>query len=316
MTTSLFAYYLALFLGGLALLYISFRQYRKTGDPLLLAYTLYLLAVSATSFDSVLGQSVVSLTSKIRLLSPASISTFSKMLCLLSLPFLFVSWYFFMVMIVALIGRKIGRGVWFIYWAAQTVAAVAYVVTIIHFVSPPTAASAQVYKEAIRIISWTGCFVRFLAIAQIFVYQRTLADRGRRRWILWFGGISAALQVFYYGLYLLPRLTSVSALLLPLALFLREYAPLFLLFAMLRREFQGTPAATVGPAAMRCPPELPGLTEREREIVGLMLAGKNNVEIHKALFISPGTVRNHVSNIYRKLGLKSRYQLLAMARKE
>lgn len=44
------------------------------------------------------------------------------------------------------------------------------------------------------------------------------------------------------------------------------------------------------------------LTPREREVLQLIALGLSNGEIASALFISQHTVKNHVSNIYRKLG--------------
>jgi DNA-binding CsgD family transcriptional regulator len=51
------------------------------------------------------------------------------------------------------------------------------------------------------------------------------------------------------------------------------------------------------------------ITEREKEIVQLILDGKSNEEIAKKLFISPKTVGNHVYNIYQKTGVQNRVQL-------
>ncbi len=55
------------------------------------------------------------------------------------------------------------------------------------------------------------------------------------------------------------------------------------------------------------------LTEREREILGLMIKGLNNREIAEQLIISSSTVKNHVSNILSKLATTSRTQAVAMA---
>lgn len=52
------------------------------------------------------------------------------------------------------------------------------------------------------------------------------------------------------------------------------------------------------------------LSEREREILALLVRGKKNKEIAKDLFISENTVKVHVYNIYRKLGVKSRLAIL------
>lgn len=54
------------------------------------------------------------------------------------------------------------------------------------------------------------------------------------------------------------------------------------------------------------------VSKREQEILEMILAGKNNREIEKTLFISYHTVKNHVYNIYRKLGVRNRYQLMSL----
>jgi DNA-binding NarL/FixJ family response regulator len=58
------------------------------------------------------------------------------------------------------------------------------------------------------------------------------------------------------------------------------------------------------------------LTEREREILRLVAAGKANKEIAAELAISERTARTHVSNILRKLGLASRTQAALWAVRE
>jgi DNA-binding NarL/FixJ family response regulator len=55
------------------------------------------------------------------------------------------------------------------------------------------------------------------------------------------------------------------------------------------------------------------LTERERDILRLAKRGLPNPQIAQALHLSPGTVRNHLSAIYRKLGVHSRYEALTIA---
>jgi len=52
------------------------------------------------------------------------------------------------------------------------------------------------------------------------------------------------------------------------------------------------------------------LTEREIEILRLARRGLPNPQIAQALHISPGTVRNHLSAAYRKLGVHSRHEAL------
>lgn len=55
------------------------------------------------------------------------------------------------------------------------------------------------------------------------------------------------------------------------------------------------------------------LTGREAEVVGLLLSGRSNKEIAYSLQISDGTAKVHVNNIYRKLGVTTRAELLRIA---
>ena len=58
----------------------------------------------------------------------------------------------------------------------------------------------------------------------------------------------------------------------------------------------------------------PQLTAREREILDLVAAGRSNAQIASALFLSPKTVRNNVSNVFAKLHVADRAEAIVRAR--
>jgi len=79
--------------------------------------------------------------------------------------------------------------------------------------------------------------------------------------------------------------------------------------------------ATLSPEAAEAladtdnPPPAPGLdlTEREREVLGLMVVGLTNTQIGEKLTVSPSTIKSHVSSILSKLGAASRTEAVTLA---
>jgi NarL family two-component system response regulator LiaR len=74
-------------------------------------------------------------------------------------------------------------------------------------------------------------------------------------------------------------------------------------------------AAQILIQATRAPAEKPGfdLTEREREVLGLMIEGLNNNQIADRLVVSISTAKFHVSSILSKLGVTSRTEAVSFA---
>ena len=67
------------------------------------------------------------------------------------------------------------------------------------------------------------------------------------------------------------------------------------------------------PDRQQLPPGLTELTAREREVLRMIAKGASNREIAQALFLSEGTVRNHISHILTQLNLRDRTQAAIVA---
>ena len=61
-------------------------------------------------------------------------------------------------------------------------------------------------------------------------------------------------------------------------------------------------------------PPFPELTDSERSVLRLMATGANNAASPRELSLSPKTVRNYISNIFRKLQVADRAHAIVLAR--
>jgi two-component system response regulator DesR len=62
-------------------------------------------------------------------------------------------------------------------------------------------------------------------------------------------------------------------------------------------------------------PQGPPLTEREREVLEAVASGATNREIAERLFLSPHTVKEHTSSLYRKLSVRNRAEAVQKAQR-
>jgi len=82
----------------------------------------------------------------------------------------------------------------------------------------------------------------------------------------------------------------------------------------LRQAVEGTVYSAIGlPDASDSPARAAGLTERETAILSAVARGLSNDAIGKELWVAEQTVKFHLTNIYRKLGVSNRTEAARLA---
>jgi DNA-binding CsgD family transcriptional regulator len=168
--------------------------------------------------------------------------------------------------------------------------------------------------------SLNAAFGLAMGIFPIAIYGYMMVRAGRlsrpdeRAGLVKFGAVSIAGYLLLIAAMIIPQAGLPFRWAVPVLLGVAALSPVLVLRAFLSRFYRPIPAGTFEGPKLSLLCERHGLSNREGEILGLLLRGKSNKEIERDLYISPHTVRNHIHNIYQKLGVGSRLQLMNFVR--
>ena len=204
-------------------------------------------------------------------------------------------------------GRRLSRSFNRWFGAAAALLAASYLVTAL---APRGStlwlwtARGQVAASLLFVLAVLG-----LTLA-IVLSARGSADRSARRAVRAFGYAYFAIYAVFVITFRLPE--AVQFFPNALALLAINLFPILWLRKPFAEAYAAAPASAENRESLERFCRTRGLTEREGAILELILRGKSNAEIEKALFISIHTVKNHITNIYQKLGVRSRWQLISL----
>ena len=294
---------------ALLTLYLCFCLYRKFQFRFLLNYLYFLTAFFMAGFIDLVGRYLA-----LRLLSgqpEETVMLLNHIFIFLMFPFVPWAIYLYVSFIKDFLQKKISP-LW--TWAYSAFWAFFFLILVLAAKSFLSNQSARFSSVMFSVLDWTT-FIFYLLISAFLLFKsKNIKDINRKRTVRFFSvfyllgfaftfisseiGIIPALGqhmftiLLYFSLNLAP--------LLYLRYYLRKYQP--------------------EPYSLQLIPETDlegvckkyGMSKREKEIIHLMLRAKSNKEITQELFISLHTVKNHIYNIYQKLGVKNRLQLVRL----
>ena len=224
-----------------------------------------------------------------------------------------LSSFFFMLMTISLIRivfilqeKRISSGLRPWLWAGFFLFTLSYVVRIILSLTgifPRWLPTGQVTLLMSAII------VSFTFLLILLIQPSKINDANKRKIILPFG-------IFYLAVYTLLILSTqigtpiIKMVAVSTVFFCCNLFPIFWFRKFFLPYHYNTVSLIEENAVLDSLYKKHQVSKREREIVDLILQGKSNKEIESDLFISLSTVKNHVYNVYQKLGVKSRSQLI------
>lgn len=155
-----------------------------------------------------------------------------------------------------------------------------------------------------------GVLAMLGALAGLIFHSRKIRDAAERKAVRVFAASYFAAYAVFVITFWLP--TSVQFPPNALALLAINLIPFIWFGKFFARAYAAPPASAEDREGFERFCQAHGLTSREVGILELILRGKSNAEMERELFISIHTVKNHITNIHAKLGVRSRWQLISL----
>ena len=291
---------------ALATVAICFRLHRRFPLRFLLDYLYYLSAFLLAGFIDRIGRYLAS--SLLGGRPPETILILDHLFVFLVFPFIPLAIYFFISFVMGFLDRKtpaswirVGAAFWSLFFLALVVAAKNF------FRGGDSSLSGLLFSA----LSRTTLVLYLVGALFLLVKSQDLIDTSRKR----AARILGSLYVLGFAIILIFSENRVGIsfdrrLLNLFLYFSLNLPPLLYLRSHVRKHRPLPQSATLAAAK-----DLEGfsadygLSNREREIMQLILMGKSHQDITGELFISSHTVKNHTYNIYRKLNVRNRLQL-------
>lgn len=284
-------------------IYITVQLYKKSGRRFLRLYSYYLSSVLFTIFTYIilyyLGLNILGVNSYDEIPAIYVISS------ILAWAVISLNLYLIMICLDELLKLKESSGLSKIILTIIIVGGLLHFSAIFIYLINPSSIN---YSNTIKIS------YNFLVIALILLVTGRLVSKARkikrkseRKALILFGYFYFIIYLLYPAITIIPRrfavyytfVTVFIQCIFPI-IWLRRYYLKYYQIEELEDNLQ-----VLDIIAKRY-----NISARETEIIGLIARGMSNDEIMDELFISASTVRNHIYNIYRKIGINSRGQLL------
>lgn len=300
---------LASFSVGLLNVYLTWDLSKKYCFPYLRSYFASILFSTLFGFLDIVCRNVIQGVLQSQSASPHALTTAGLVFNLLALPFMIVSWYFFIAMIRGFAGKGLSLGIKAGFFILQGVMTLIFGFLIADYAGQKAQDFSNLSRTVLSAFNVVSTLIILGALAQLLFYLKDVGEKTMRKAARDFGLIYLLAYVIYRiridALGFLAHTQHAYALLH----FAVHLPPLLYLRRVLRIYYLNHPLQPAEPAQLRTIFSGHNITERESDIILLLLKGKSNREIAQDLFISSHTVRNHLHNIFQKLKIKSRHQL-------
>lgn len=238
------------------------------------------------------------------------INTIDLAFSFIAVPFIAAAWYYLIHMLTAFTGKtfkplyKIG------FFAVQVVLIIVFAVLLKNYAAAKGTQSPELSETILFIFNTVNRGILIFVLLAVSISAKTITDPEMRKAARIFCTVYISVFVLHFLLVHVVTPGGYICRVYPAAEFLMHLPPLLYLRRFLDRYYKDHPLHPLKENDLPGFFNKYGITEREQEIIRLILEGKSNREIEDRLYISYTTVKTHIYNIYKKLNIKNRWQLI------
>ena len=299
---------------GVASILLAYNLNNKYRFNYLISYEYFQILTIIFGVFGLLGTMIVRQVLRDFIIEVTLVETIVQLLPFLSVPFLVAAWYMFIRLSAEMVNVSLSRIFTISYFLFQSIFFISYGFVILRFAD----LKDESIENATSVIKLTMIAMHAitLLISYYFLYFRGagLKDKVHRGMVLYFGHINLFVQVLGIILfYFTDRYVSISLVYLVIY-FGGGILPLLFLGSRLKKDFNIRSGQEEDQLELSDLLFRHEISRREQEIIDKICEGLTNQQISDVLFISLQTVKDHSHNIYRKLGVKNRVQMVNMIR--
>jgi len=302
------------FLIGVLTLYIAFKFYRKYHSRILLLYLYFLIPIIAFGFLDIVGRRLIEQFLTYQTYPFHTRMSVGLIINLLGIPISYIAAYLFIALIRSFFGKKVTKEIKIGYIILSTVILFTFAYIIKDYAARGEARFTSQTEFLLALFNAIAVIITLLAISQIFIFIREIPDTDKKKILKNYGYIYLTLSILVYLLTNVLKAPGLQDIFYPFLYFSIHLPPLLYFKKYLDLYNKGLVLSQEDESRLEKFFNQSGISKREKEIIFLILKGKNYKEIHRELFISVHTVRNHISKIYYKLNVKNRLQLANLVR--
>lgn len=296
---------------GLALyvIYVGYQLYRNFQFRFLLIYFYYLIAVSVYGFFAWTGEFISGCLFEAGQIT--QMNALKPLVCLIAYPFIPLSVYLFILLIRELLNKRFSLLLKTVYWSLWILVSLGVMLLSRDFIrNQPD----QIFSVLHRSAGILMLIFRYMALSHLFFHLNALKGDPKHSMVRFFGFYYlAAFSLYFVATHFAPNVFAFNFA-WPLVFFSLNVPPLLVMRHRLYSQHIDQYLGVDLDYGIKQFYSKYKISSQEQNIIQLLFNGKSNSEIGDLLFISTGTIKNYTSNIYKKIGVKDRHQLVNLIR--